>query len=108
MANQASISTQPEWHGIDKMSVSIDAPKAPPVMRPPINLVEAVTLVARAVTAKIQFHEREIAALRAALRPFHEAATTAPVQTNGLDADDAINQLLSLAGRINNATSQGQ
>lgn len=73
-----------------------------PLMRPPISLVEAVNLVARAVTAKIRYHEQEIAALRAALRPFHEAASVSPQPqaANGLDADDAINQLLTLAGRI--------
>lgn len=83
-------------------------PPDPPAMHASINLVEAVNLVARAVTAKIHYHEKEIAALRAALRPFHEVAMASQPATNGLDADDAINQLLSLAGRISNATPERQ
>lgn len=103
------LANEPEWHGIDKMSVTLppDVSTAPPLKRSQINIVEAINLVARVATAQIAYHQREIAAIQAALRPFHEAAVPPPA-TNGLDADDAINQLLTLAGRLSNAPTERQ
>lgn len=88
-------------------STIIRRPQGDQLVRPQVNLVEAINLVAKAVTARIAFHEREIAALRAALRPFNEAAMVRPVPTDGLQADDAINQLLTIAGRLNHAAPDG-
>lgn len=65
----------------------------------PATLVDAVNLVARAVNARIALLQSEIDALRAALRPFAQAAqpTQPPIAP---DANDQIQQLLEIAGRL--------
>jgi hypothetical protein len=68
--------------------------------QPASTLVEAVSLVARAVTAKIAYHQAQIDALRRALRPFHEMGKHGDVVSGAAGADDAVEQLLAIARNL--------
>ena len=61
---------------------------------PQSSLVDAITLVARAVTARISYLQAEIDGLRRALRPFQDLGRSQPAAGA---ADDAVDQLLAIA-----------
>jgi hypothetical protein len=70
---------------------------APIEEQPAGTLVDAVSLVARAVTAKIAYHQAQIDALRKALRPFSDLAKGNELVAGSASADDAVDQLLRIA-----------
>lgn len=85
------------------------SPNAPlPLFKGPIEeqqagtLVEAVALVARAVTAKIAYHQAQIDALRRALRPFNDMAARDPSLsiTGDSNVNEAMDQLLAIARKL--------
>jgi len=65
---------------------------------PEKDLVQAMRLVAQAVTSRIAYHESQINALRRALEPFGNLAK------HGMKADasedDALTELLAIAGKL--------
>jgi len=65
---------------------------------PEKDLVQAMRLVAQAVTSRIAYHESQINALRRALEPFGNLAK------HGIRAeaseDDALSELLAIAGKL--------
>ena len=75
----------------------------PVSLSPQGNLVQAVELVAKAVTARIAYHQAEIDALRRALQPFQKLSQQLPSASAPL-ADDAVDQLLSIARSLNGAS----
>jgi hypothetical protein len=64
------------------------------------SLVEAVALVARAVTAKISYHQSQIDALRRALRPFGDLAKQGADPIAAGNADEVVDQLLAIARKL--------
>jgi hypothetical protein len=73
---------------------------APIEEQPASTLVDAVSLVARAVTAKIAYHQAQIDALRRALRPFNEMSKHSDLPPGSAGADDAVEQLLAIARNL--------
>lgn len=69
--------------------------------QPAGTLVDAVALVARAVTAKIAYHQTQIDALRRALRPFNEMSKHGAASAGAsAGADEAVDQLLAIARKL--------
>lgn len=70
-----------------------------PPAQPQSELVQAVSLVARAVQGRIAVLQAEIDQLKRALHPFKVMGTSTPdVFTGG--GDDAVNELLNIARRL--------
>jgi hypothetical protein len=68
--------------------------------QPAGTLVDAVALVARAVTAKIAYHQSQIDALRRALRPFNEMSKHGEIPGSASGSDEAVDQLLAIARKL--------
>ena len=65
---------------------------------PEKDLVQAMRLVAQAVTSRIAYHESQINALRRALEPFGNLAKHG-IRAEASD-DDALSELLAIAGKL--------